>query len=145
MHITFEMEEILPHSNGMILIDEVVSFEEESIRCLVKLEDSSKFMNASGEVRAWVGIEYMAQTIAAWAGIHAKLKHQSVSIGFLLGSRRYSSRVSHFKAGDQLIISACRNYQDKGMAVFNCEISLQGHPVINAKLSVYQNLPGDLK
>lgn len=141
----FELDEILPHSNGMILIDGIINFEEESISAIVKLDESSKFMHSNGKVRAWVGIEYMAQTIAAWAGIHAKLEGQPVSIGFLLGSRRYSSKVSHFSAGDQLIISAIRNYQDSGMAVFDCEISLLGQSIIHAKLSVYQNHMENLK
>ena len=44
-----------------------------------------------GQVPAWVGIEYMAQAIAAWAGCRARAAGKPPQLGFLLGSRPGSS------------------------------------------------------
>ena len=136
--MNYKLEEILPHSNGMILIDQVENFAEDSLNGKVKISRSSKFLNHKNQVPAWVGIEYMAQTIAAWAGIHAKLVGKPITLGFLLGSRRYHSKVSYFNLDDELTIFATRSYQHENLGVFDCEILHQDTAIIDAKLSVYQ-------
>lgn len=135
----YELEQLLPHSNGMILIDQLLDFQAESVCAIVTIHEQSKFIDDHHRINAWVGVEYMAQTIAAWAGMHARIAGRPISIGFLLGTRRYSTSVSHFSVGDRLTISARRNYQDMDMAVFDCEILLRKVRIISARLTVYQS------
>jgi predicted hotdog family 3-hydroxylacyl-ACP dehydratase len=79
----------------------------------------------------------MAQTIGAYAGIHAKQSGQPIRLGFLLGTRRYESNVSSFNVGCPLTIDVKKILQDEQLAVFECQ--LRGENIhITATLNVYQ-------
>ena len=60
--------ELVPHRPPMLLLDRVLSYDGECVVCETVLEPESPFVD-EGEVPAIVGIEYMAQTIAAGAGL----------------------------------------------------------------------------
>ena len=88
-------------------------------------------------VPAWAGIEYMAQAIAAYAGMMAKRAGEPIKLGFLLGTRRYSSNVAEFKVGSTLTVRVEKIIQDNNLGAFECKI--QGAGVeITANLNVYQ-------
>jgi predicted hotdog family 3-hydroxylacyl-ACP dehydratase len=50
--------------------------------------DSAYFDRQLNGVPNYVGIEYMAQSIAALAGVEARLDHEGIRVGFLLGTRK---------------------------------------------------------
>ena len=56
-------------------------------------------------VPAWAGVEYMAQTIAAHAGVEARARGEPPAIGFLLGTRAYSTSVEKFPNGSKLTVT----------------------------------------
>ena len=57
----------------MLLLDRVLSYDGECVICETVLGTDSPFVE-QGHVPAVVGIEYMAQTIAAGAGLSAREK-----------------------------------------------------------------------
>ena len=65
--------ELVPHRPPMLLLDRVLSYDGECVVCETVLEHDSPFVE-QGHVPALVGIEYMAQTIAAGAGLSAREK-----------------------------------------------------------------------
>ena len=85
--LAFPIEQYLPHRGAMRLIDRLIEAGEEHAVAEVDVPDEGLFVR-DGSVPAWVGIEYMAQTIAAWAGARALRTGGSPKLGFLLGSRR---------------------------------------------------------
>ena len=88
---------------------------------------------------AWVGIEYMAQAIAAWAGNRARLKGQAVKVGLLLGTRRYAVHRQAFVVGDCLRIEArCELMGDNGLGMFACRILDGDEEIAVANVSVYE-------
>jgi predicted hotdog family 3-hydroxylacyl-ACP dehydratase len=90
-----------------------------------------------GAVGAWVGVEYMAQAVAAHAGHGARLRGEAVRVGFLLGTRRYQCDVDAFAAGSELVIEAVRCFHDdEGMAMFACRIDAPGAHA-EARLTVF--------
>lgn len=135
----FSLNELMPHAEPMILLDHLIDAGEEFAVCEVNIGEQSMFFDKSlSGVPAWIGIEYMAQSISVFAGVAAKLKGESVKVGFLLGSRRYESDVVTFKQGCKLKITVNRLYQeDSGLAGFDCTISCQELPICNAKLNVF--------
>ena len=132
------IETLLPHEAPMILIDKMMSVEALSVHCRVTITDQSPFFDVNDQgVAGWIGLEYMAQTIAAWSGYHSLQKNEKSPIGFLLGSRRYESQRSLFKKGVTLDIFASQLLEDKGMAVFSCEIK-EGETVLaSSQLNVF--------
>jgi predicted hotdog family 3-hydroxylacyl-ACP dehydratase len=115
--------ELLPHAGDMILLDEVLRYGEEDVQTRLSVRPGGLFNQADGSLPAWVGIELMAQSIAAYAGCHARQAGQPVALGFLLGTRNFQCNVERFPAGVELRITALRSLQDdNGMGVFECHL-----------------------
>lgn len=91
------VQDILPHKAPMVLIDSLVSVGDDSVHCRATIEHENLFFDpAINAVPGWVGLEIMAQSVAAWAGFHAQKANLPPQVGFLLGSRaiRRSGQVS---------------------------------------------------
>jgi predicted hotdog family 3-hydroxylacyl-ACP dehydratase len=94
---------------------------------------------SGGGVGAWVGIEYMAQAIGAWAGYNARLRGEPVKLGFLLGTRRYECRRAIFLLGSVLRVHVQRLFQNEnGLGSFECAIDNQEGRVATATVTVFQ-------
>jgi predicted hotdog family 3-hydroxylacyl-ACP dehydratase len=117
---------LVPHAAPMILLDRVVSFEGENLCAEVAIRADTLFCDESG-VGAWVGIEYMAQAIAAHAGYEQQLHGLPVKIGFLLGSRRYDCSCSTFPIGSVLHVYVHRVLlSENGLGSYECRIEAKG-------------------
>lgn len=134
--IDINVAELVPHAENMLLLDKVIEYDEESLVAEVVVRGDGLF-NEGDSVPAWVGIEYMAQTIAAHGGMMRVLSGEPIQLGFLLGTRRFICNISSFKVGDRLTVSVSRLMEDQGLGVFNCHIKGDGID-ISAKLNVYQ-------
>ena len=108
----------------MLLLSELKGWGEDYVEVTVDHRQPSIFANADGCIPAWLGIEYMAQAIAVFAGIRAKQNNQPIRLGFLLGSRKYNALCSHFEANSQLLVKVTRIYMDDdNLVLFDCTIS----------------------
>jgi predicted hotdog family 3-hydroxylacyl-ACP dehydratase len=122
----------------MVLLDRVISVDEESLCAEVRIRSGSLFCDADG-VGAWVGIEYMAQAIGAWAGYNARLRGEPIKLGFLLGTRRYECRRPIFVLGSVLRVHVRRLFQNEnGLGSFECSIDDNLGQVASATVTVFQ-------
>jgi predicted hotdog family 3-hydroxylacyl-ACP dehydratase len=138
-----DIRSLVPHSGTMVLLDRVISSDENSLCAEVAIHPSSLFYTDGG-VGAWVGIEYMAQAIGAYAGYRARLRGEPIKIGFLLGTRRYESRAPVFLQGSVLKIHVKRALEsDNGLASFDCHIDDDSGEIASASITVFQ--PADDK
>lgn len=133
-----DIRALVPHSGPMVLLDRVIAADEESLCAEVTIRSDSLFCTATG-VGAWVGLEYMAQAIGAYAGYIAYLRGEAVKIGFLLGTRRYECSRPFFAIGTRLQIYVKRIFQsENGMGSFECRIEDGGDRLAEVTLTVYQ-------
>lgn len=134
------LEDILPHRPPMILLTALLAYDTESARCMTRISADSPFFDAGmNAVPAYIGVEYMAQAIAACAGAKALDGSGSVKLGFLLGTRRYAPAVSLFPNGAELIIDVREVLQDdSGLGVYECSIHCQDEHWVSANLNVFQ-------
>lgn len=136
--IDYTISEIVPHAGRMSLLDRALEGDAENFLAELEIRNDGIFFN-NGMVGGWVGIEYMAQTVAAWAGWRARLRGEEPRVGFLLGSRRYSCKRPQFNQGEILHINVQRVYQsDNGLGQFNCTITIDGEEVAAAALTVFE-------
>ncbi len=134
-----DIETIMPHAGIMVLLDEVLSYDQQSMVVKTTVRNDGLFGDGQ-TIPAWLGIEYMAQTVAAHGGMMCYLAGKPINVGFLVGTRRYNCNVATFKVGVLLTISVERVMGDQGLCVFFCQVI--GEDIdISAKLNVY--LPGD--
>ncbi|PVX37635.1 hotdog family protein [Janthinobacterium sp. 78] len=137
--------ELVPHSGAMVLLDRVLSADAENLCAEVTIHAGSVFYDApSAGVGSWVGIEYMAQAIAAHAGYLARLVGAPVKIGFLLGARRYEAQLPLFVDGSVLQVHVQQALQgENGLGAFECRIEMAGAVLAQATITVFQ--PEDAK
>lgn len=134
---TFSVDELVPHSGRMSLLSRVTKVEEDTLYAEVDINESATFAEASG-VPAWVGLEYLAQAIGAYAGYQERTQGSVPKIGFLLGTRKYTSNCEYFPLGTTLTLKVCRNMQaENGLSAFDCELHADGIEA-SARLNVFQ-------
>jgi predicted hotdog family 3-hydroxylacyl-ACP dehydratase len=133
-----DIRTLLPHSGAMVLLDRMLSADEENLCAEVGIGPGSMFCGADG-VGAWIGIEYMAQAVAAHAGHLARVRGEPVKIGFLLGSRRYECARPMFAVGSILRVHAQRVLQaENGLASYECWIEAVEERIATATVTVFQ-------
>lgn len=140
-----DVSELVPHSGDMMLLDELVSYDEESLVAAVTIKDSAPFFRTTGDpltggvagVPAWVGLEYMAQAIAAWSGMKGRDEGRPPKPGFLIGTRRYVSNQAVFPLHCLLSIEVKLRDKHDNLGVFDCEIRSESL-IAEAVLSVFE-------
>ncbi|HGM7320919.1 hotdog family protein [Stenotrophomonas sp.] len=143
MNPLYAIEEVVPHRQDMCLLQRILRWDQDSIEAELVVPARGLFIQ-DGEMPAWIGIEYMAQAIAAWAGCRARAAGSTPQLGFLLGSRRYSSQRSGFPSGSRLRVQARRELLgDNGLGLFACRILAGEEEWAVANVSVYE--PADAK
>ncbi|MBX3458290.1 MAG: hypothetical protein KF820_08070 [Candidatus Paracaedibacteraceae bacterium] len=129
--------DVIPHKPPMALIDRVIEFTPDSITVSVIITDQSLFFQDGG-VPSYVGIEYMAQAVAAWNGLIARQNNLPGGIGYLLGTRKMKLLIENFKEGSHLEVMGRCKFTDGEIASFDCAIHLEGTEVASAALTVFQ-------
>ncbi len=136
----YPIETVVPHDHPMILVDALVAYDEVSAQCLVNITSSSNFLNEIKQsVPSYIAIEYMAQSIAAFANANEKDQGGEVAIGFLVSSRKLKVFVSNFTLGMKLDVFVEQLYvEDSGLSAFDCFIEQEGERVAEAKINIFQ-------
>ena len=137
---SYSIEEVLPHDHPMILIDQIGYYDETKAVCSVTITPNSQFYSEGEQgVPSYVGIEYMAQSIAAYANANELSEGKQVEIGFLVSTRKYKSTKSLFENQSQLSIHVEKLYKDEsGLSAFDCEIIEGDESVASARINVFQ-------
>lgn len=134
-----DITSFLPHRDAMCLLHRLIEVEGESLVAEADIRSDNIFADANG-VGAWVGIEYMAQAVAAWSGYYARQKGLEPQIGYLLGTRIYKCDRPNFYLGECLRISVMRDMQmANGLSRFDCTIEIEGNLIVQAALNLYQS------
>lgn len=137
MKAEFSVAELVPHSDKMSLLDNIVEYGDDWLSAEVYITADSMFADENG-VPAWIGMEYMAQAISAYAGLQERRKGGLPKLGFLLGSRKYICSTDYFPFGKTLSLTVQLDMEAaNGLNVFQCE--LQGDGIeASANMNVFQ-------
>jgi predicted hotdog family 3-hydroxylacyl-ACP dehydratase len=132
------IEEILPHRGGMLLLDGVISHSPAGISVGATPRPSAWYADDAG-MPGWVGIELMAQAIAAHVCLRYRSEGKPPRPGVLLGTRKYRNTLGCFPFGQRLAIGAAPSFQDdSGVGAYRCRIELAGREVADATVMVYE-------
>jgi predicted hotdog family 3-hydroxylacyl-ACP dehydratase len=135
-----DIRTLVPHSGTMSLLGRLLAADDETLCAEVAIGPGTLFLDGD-EVGAWVGVEYMAQAVAAHAGHGARLRGEPVRVGFLLGTRHYACTVPAFPAGSVLHVHVQRVIQgENGLGAYDCRIvdAAGGAEWASATITVYQ-------
>ena len=132
-----DVARLVPQSGPMCLLSRVVEHSSAHTVCAVDPERSELFRDTQGRVPAWVGLEYMAQCMAAHAGLEAGGAGPRPAL--LLGSRRLRISVDSFPTGGELVVSARHHRGEEGLVAFDCEIrdASGGPALVEGRVNAY--------
>jgi len=130
---------LVPHSGPMSLLDRVLAHSLEQTVCSVDPADSRMFAEKDGRVPAWLGLEYMAQCIAAHGGLVARSLGEPPRPGLFLGTRRAEFASAYFERGAELHVTATHHRGETGLVVFDCDVrpAMGGEPLVKGRMNVY--------
>lgn len=134
------LAELIKHEPPMRLIDELLSVADTKGRCRLTVSADNLFYNDRlNGLPAHVGIELMAQSIAAVAGARHTSQGDDIKLGFLLGTRKYRCDIECFGLGETYDIGVEEIHaEESGLSVFECHIVQADRVVAEARLNVYQ-------
>ena len=133
------IESILPHRGTMLLLAGVESWDDECLAAVAHVNPAAWYADTRGNMPAWIGIELMAQAIAAHVGLLSARSGQPARPGVLLGSRKYEAIVPAFEQGQPLRVEARELLRGaEGHGAYECTISAGGQRLANAIIKVYQ-------
>ena len=127
---------LIPHAGRMCLLDEVLDWSAERIRCRAcSHRDADNPMRSGGELPALCGIEYAAQAMA----LHGRLSVQTATPkgGYLASVREVMCRVARLDdlPGD-LVIEAHRLMGDEMRVVYGFSLSANAAVILEGRAAV---------
>ena len=132
-----DLTQIMPHKAPMLLIDTIIENKPESLTTGVTIHEES-FGFTNGAVPSWFGIEYMAQTIAAYNGLNYAIPGGKPEIGFLVGVRGYQINTAEFKLGAKLEMTVSPNFVADNSGSFDCKLKVDGQEVAQAIIPTFK-------
>lgn len=107
----------------MLLLESVPEAGSQGGTALARVDPAAWYADASGAMPAWIGLELMAQAIAACRGRHLAEAGGGPRGGYLVGARGYRSTVPAFPPGALLEIRVELELEDpSGLRGFSCAI-----------------------
>lgn len=137
------LQELVPHEPPMLLLDRLQSHGAEIAICEVAIRADSPFLehrDGVTAVPAVVGIEYMAQCVAVFAGLSARAAHREPRIGFLIGCRELQLNTDRFCIGEKLVVEARWVWGESHLGSFACKVTRDGETVVRGTLTVYRGM-----
>lgn len=133
------IDEVLLHRGTMQLLDAVTAFSPESATARYRVDATAWYADADGAMPAWIGIELMAQAVAAHVALLARSKGLPPRAGALLGTRSFQSLRPAFPAETELTITAHLEFRDdSGLGAYECEIALGDEVAATSTLKVFE-------
>jgi predicted hotdog family 3-hydroxylacyl-ACP dehydratase len=140
--VRYLVDELVPHRGPMSLLDSIDDYGEDWLRSSLTVRPDSTFA-VPGGVPGWAGIEYMAQTACALAGIEPVQRGDRPSIGLLIGSRYYRCMLDLIPLGAHLQVFAKVVMRDaEDFAAYECTLSAGSQRIAECTLKAYR--PRDL-
>jgi predicted hotdog family 3-hydroxylacyl-ACP dehydratase len=130
---------LVPHRAPMMLLDQLLDVSETHALAMSVADVSRPLFDAVlGGWPMWVGLELMAQTVAAYAGYHDQQQGLPIRIGYLLGSRRFLAHRALLPPGVPILTRVERQYRDERMGSFECRVSIAEQCCAEAIVNTYQ-------
>lgn len=131
----------IPHQGSMCLLDRVVDWDEQHIRCHTGTHrDPGNPLRAFGRLGAACGIEYAAQAIAVHGALLAPIGSTIARVGYLVSVRDAQLHVPRLDdiAGD-LEVSASCIVHSAGTMLYRFSVMAAGMLLLQGRATIATN------
>ena len=132
-----EIAGLIPHGGAMCLLDGVVHWDENRIRCVSRSHlDAANPLRAGGRLPAVCGIEYAAQAMATHGGLTGGTRGRPRA-GYLASLRDVVCRRDRLDDLDgDLVVEAERVLADEGRVIYEFKIWVGKLEVLSGRAAV---------
>jgi predicted hotdog family 3-hydroxylacyl-ACP dehydratase len=129
--------ERIPHTGKMCLLDHVVAWSDEAIRCVATSHrDPNNPLQANGRLSALCGIEYAAQAMAVHGSLIGTTKRRP-RVGLLASVRNVEAYVERLDTLDgPLSVEAERMSGDADNVLYRFALHCGDRPVLSGRAAV---------
>nr|WP_297459860.1 hypothetical protein [uncultured Halomonas sp.] len=129
----------VPQTQGMCLLERIVAVDDDTLSAEITPSAADIFATAEG-IPGWVGLEWLAQAIAAWAGWHGARRGEPPAPGFLIGTRRFTTVQDRFAFGETVRATIRLDFRaDNGLGQFHGELcDGNGVCLAHGSLTIFQ-------
>ncbi len=129
-----EIENLIPHSGDMVLLDKVIEVDADSIHVQSTIGADNAFLERE-YFYTFLTLEMMAQSLVVFRGLGDKESRQK--LGFLLGARGFKIFKPFVRIGDTIDIITQISMQDKnGLGVYDSRAYCKEELIAEATISV---------
>lgn len=133
------VEQLVPQRPPMRLVDAVLAASDDAITCAAEVRAGDLFVR-DGRAPAAVALEYMAQAIAAHAGLGARARGGEPAVGLIAACRSLELHADALVPGDLLEITAERAFVGP-LTEYRARVTRRGEPLAEAVLHVAAPAP----
>lgn len=130
------IEELVPHSGAMVVLESMTSWSSGSATCRATLGPESTYVSR-GQLDAVVTIEHMAQAVAACLGYEAFQAGAGVRVGMVIASRRFEIEQRTVPVPAELSVSVKRIRGNDTLSHFDGTVRCGDRVISHANLTVY--------
>ena len=129
---------LMPHDEGMCLLDRVVSWDDDTITCESSSHTSvANPLRSNGELSSISLIEYGAQSVAVHGGLLARKNGNRAGDGYLAALRDVKMvRCDVGNSSGRLVITAERIMSQHGNMIYSFDISLDKVRVMSGRATI---------
>jgi len=135
-----EIRTLIPHSDLMCLLDEVVQWDDESITCASNTHrDPANPLRRQGALSAMHAFEYGAQAAAIHGGLRARAAGTIAPPGYLAAlrdGRLYVTRLDYIHL--PLRISATRVYGESANTIYEFTLSAATAVIAEGRVTIVE-------
>ncbi|MFO1408033.1 MAG: hypothetical protein U1F08_10925 [Steroidobacteraceae bacterium] len=129
---------LLPHGTDARLLDRVTEVGPGGLVAEATVGRKTIFSEPDGSLMSWYAAELMAQAVSAYSAA-TRAGGPLPRIGLLLGVRDLRCQLPRFVAGSRLAVRVQESTRDdRGMAVFDCTVAMEGVVVAAGTLTAYE-------
>jgi predicted hotdog family 3-hydroxylacyl-ACP dehydratase len=133
-----ELCQLIPHAGRMCLLDEVLSWDDDTICCKTMSHQSLENPLRCGDhLSSLHAIEYGAQAMAVHGGLKAREEGRRLESGFLVGLRNLKLDIDYLDTIQYpLMVTATKLYADAGNLIYQFAIEAELTPIADGQVSV---------
>jgi predicted hotdog family 3-hydroxylacyl-ACP dehydratase len=133
-----EIRELVPHSEKMCLLERVIDWNEQSIRCETSSHiDVNNPLRRHGHLSGICGIEYAAQAMALHAALCSDAEEAPAHHGYLATARDTRCMTAYLDEHDSpLVVSAGLEFADGPRVIYSFSIESNGATLVTGRAAV---------
>ncbi len=131
------LEELIPHRGSSVVLERLTEFEPPRATCEIVLNETFPYY-VDGQVQAVVGVEMLAQAVAAFVGMTRRESGEPARPGYLIGVPRAELYAPHLPLGVPLRACIEKVWHEGPAGSFSGRLLVGTKPLVDARLSVFE-------